>query len=1372
MMHCKICETQSSFFFSTKILNKYDVDYFQCPSCGFVQTEEPYWLEEAYNSPITASDIGILMRNEMLVQLAGNIIVTFFDHDAKFLDYGAGYGLFVRMMRDRGIDFSWNDQYCDNLFAKGFEGNLEKSYELLTSFEVFEHLVDPLATIEGLLQSSRNILFSTELLPPSNPKAENWWYYSTHEGQHISIFTPKSLAFIADKFGLNLYSNGSFFHLLTEKNLDRQEFERWCQYSPEGFGKPSLLQRDVTTLSAQKAKAVTDLHTVQDSQNYSVVEREQPTIVIDGVFFQISNTGIARVWSSLLLEWSKTGFSKHIVVLDRGKTAPRIDGIIYRDICLYGYDDVESDRQLIQSVCDEENAILFISSYYTTPLTTPSAFMAYDMIPEVMNQDSSMPMWREKHRAIGLASLYFAISQNTAQDLIRFFPGIDQNSVLVAHCAASIAFNKASESEVNQFKIYNSISKPYFVLVGNRTSINGYKNAILFFKAFLELPYREQFDVICVGPVPELEPELFRYVDGYQVHLLQLSDTDLRAAYTGAIALVYPSKYEGFGLPILEAMACSCPVITCATSSIPEVAGNAAIFVDPDQIGEMVAALRAVQEFDIRQTLIKKGLAQVQKFSWPKTAKLVADRLLEISQSLQIQNDSDTIAVEPFIELFDAFIHQESNGSELDFSALRDARLIISNYYLTQSIDRLKVPHLGILGNAHRKLFHLKSGLNPLTEAEVTFISNLASHHLNKSNEGKILILLVGMLYLRADQIEISIDLSEVPLWLLENYIEFVCNPPSLFSRSGEVERYITYMNNWLRSLNQKLVDQPKVSRWDEVAWMTLQRLNAIPLYFSVKNVKEYFDIRARLVEHCLLRRGYQLSWKFQLRSDVRKQIRLGVFASHFTPQTETFATLPFYQSLNRNEFEIILISEHISNHRLERYCLGQADLNIQLPAELKDRVKCIRDLDLDILFIASNITAVTNHSLLLAAHRLARIQVTGMNSPTTTGLNSIDYYLSSSFVDSQFSVDSHYSETLILLNSAAQCFDFATEKILEIEKEINRDELGIVEASIVYCSGANFYKITPELEISWAQIILSVPDSVLMLYPFNPNWSDNYPIAAFRERINQTFTDYGLDLSRLILLDAAPTRSQVMNRLKLADIYLDSYPFSGMTSLIDPLILNMPTIVMEMDSACSLARGSAFLRELKAEELIAQDVQSYIDISVQLGRNVSFRDRMQDVIQDGMAQNPSFVNSDRYGKEISEALHTIFDDHQSQQILNSLEIRDKNLILFPNWNLDEDELFESMLNPIRSIVTEEGCERAGLLVYISDRDPEYADLLMTSILMHLISEEGIEIEGDGPLVDFLDKFEFQQKSKISEIYSLIEFVGEDTAMVEKFKAV
>ncbi|MFM6453388.1 MAG: methyltransferase domain-containing protein, partial [Planktothrix sp.] len=115
-MKCKVCDSQSNYFATAQILNKYDINYFQCLNCGFVQTEEPYWLEEAYSNAIAMSDVGLVFRNLMFSDLTSTLIFNFFDHNSKFLDYGAGYGLFVRLMRDKGFNFYGFDKFCKNLF--------------------------------------------------------------------------------------------------------------------------------------------------------------------------------------------------------------------------------------------------------------------------------------------------------------------------------------------------------------------------------------------------------------------------------------------------------------------------------------------------------------------------------------------------------------------------------------------------------------------------------------------------------------------------------------------------------------------------------------------------------------------------------------------------------------------------------------------------------------------------------------------------------------------------------------------------------------------------------------------------------------------------------------------------------------------------------------------------------------------------------------------------------------------------------------------------------------------------------------------------------------------------------------------------------
>ena len=220
-MKCKICNTQSNKIFSKKVLNKYEVFYYQCSDCDFIQTETPFWLDEAYSSAISNLDVGILSRNNTLAKVTANIIKLFFDKNKNFIDYGAGYGLFVRLMRDKGFNFFWQDKYSENLFASNYQCSKQYKYQLLTAFEVFEHLQEPISEIEKMFEFSDNILFSTNLQAQND--IENWWYIVPQAGQHISFYTKKALKIIAEKFDCFLYSDNNI-HLLTKKKISKLKY--------------------------------------------------------------------------------------------------------------------------------------------------------------------------------------------------------------------------------------------------------------------------------------------------------------------------------------------------------------------------------------------------------------------------------------------------------------------------------------------------------------------------------------------------------------------------------------------------------------------------------------------------------------------------------------------------------------------------------------------------------------------------------------------------------------------------------------------------------------------------------------------------------------------------------------------------------------------------------------------------------------------------------------------------------------------------------------------------------------------------------------------------------------------------------------------
>ena len=217
-MKCKICQHETSAIFNAVVLYKYDVAYYQCKNCGFGQTEQPYWLEEAYISPMNLSDTGVMFRSERMSKITTALLFFFFNKKGTFLDYAGGLGVFTRQMRDIGFDFLWNDPYTKNELARGFEGDLNRKYDAVTTFESFEHFENPYQEIEKILQITDTVILSTDLIDFPAPAHKDWWYYASEHGQHVAFYSQKAFQEIAKKYGMH-YHNAMNVHVLTKKKI-------------------------------------------------------------------------------------------------------------------------------------------------------------------------------------------------------------------------------------------------------------------------------------------------------------------------------------------------------------------------------------------------------------------------------------------------------------------------------------------------------------------------------------------------------------------------------------------------------------------------------------------------------------------------------------------------------------------------------------------------------------------------------------------------------------------------------------------------------------------------------------------------------------------------------------------------------------------------------------------------------------------------------------------------------------------------------------------------------------------------------------------------------------------------------------------------
>jgi len=199
-LKCRLCNKYSIFLFKKKILKKYIINYFKCKNCESIQTENPYWLKEAYKEWLTKFDTGIFSRVSL------NFLVSFLlckiFNLSNIIDYGGGDGLFTRILRDYHLNCYNYDAYSKSIYAKNFTKPNFKKADMVTSFEAVEHFSNPQKEFNKMFKFKPHFALITTKLFSGQKK--NWDYFEYETGQHIFFYTKKALRIIAKKFNYNI----------------------------------------------------------------------------------------------------------------------------------------------------------------------------------------------------------------------------------------------------------------------------------------------------------------------------------------------------------------------------------------------------------------------------------------------------------------------------------------------------------------------------------------------------------------------------------------------------------------------------------------------------------------------------------------------------------------------------------------------------------------------------------------------------------------------------------------------------------------------------------------------------------------------------------------------------------------------------------------------------------------------------------------------------------------------------------------------------------------------------------------------------------------------------------------------------------------
>lgn len=365
-------------------------------------------------------------------------------------------------------------------------------------------------------------------------------------------------------------------------------------------------------------------------------------VVIDGFVYQFqAYRGISRIYNEILPRMCKIDSSLHVTLLTSGRcqqplpTHPQLEHKsllpveqLLRPNRLWWRIIPHLTMLMQQLYLGSGKGSIWHSTYYTVlnQWKGPRVVTVYDMIHELFahvftGAKRERALSARKHRSILAADMVICISETTKRNLQQIY-NLDDARIKVIPLAHSCSFRILKDGDLS-YRL--PTEKPFLLYIGHRTY---YKNFKIVLQAYNYWSKAKDIALIVVGG-PWLEEEKQQLVDlgvADYIHLLtDVDDQHLCFLYNQAIGFVYPSLYEGFGLPLLEAMACGCPIVASNIPAAREVAGDCPIYFEPAEVESLLAAFEMVLSEKHDSARVKLGLEWVKQYSWDETARQTLD---------------------------------------------------------------------------------------------------------------------------------------------------------------------------------------------------------------------------------------------------------------------------------------------------------------------------------------------------------------------------------------------------------------------------------------------------------------------------------------------------------------------------------------------------------------------------------------------------------------------------------------------------------------------------------------------------------------------------------------------------------------------------
>jgi len=366
-------------------------------------------------------------------------------------------------------------------------------------------------------------------------------------------------------------------------------------------------------------------------------------ILFNGLQFSKYDSGIGMLMKELYSKIISIGEFKTAVILPKDAQESKINTEIIR----IPYKNSEGlKRNLYQTfimgkkycndsillITDSKIPFFMPKNSVTLPIITDLAL--YE-IPNVY-KFSRVFLWKLQYKhLVKHVDRVIAISEHTKKDINKYLK-IDNEKIDVVYCAADKSIKRIEDKNILQdIKEKYSLPDKYFLFVG---SLNPRKNIFRIYQAYKELKKKTDIPhkLVIVGNYGwKLKKELkIMKNDNDVVFTGYIEEKDKSALYTMAEAFVFPSLYEGFGIPILEAQQCGVPVVTSNNSSMPEVAGDGAVYVDPYDVSDIANSIeRLLVDEELKRNIINAGYENAKRFSWEESAEKLGEIIKNIKNS-------------------------------------------------------------------------------------------------------------------------------------------------------------------------------------------------------------------------------------------------------------------------------------------------------------------------------------------------------------------------------------------------------------------------------------------------------------------------------------------------------------------------------------------------------------------------------------------------------------------------------------------------------------------------------------------------------------------------------------------------------------------